>query len=325
MQDGKFNLDQLSATLAARGWESTLTLGNWRAIAACGFHAKALALAVVATELLLRGQPMTLRGLFYQVVSAAWLPSTDKQHYHALMRIMTILREAEVVPFAWIVDGIRSTIKPSSWSGLADFAETVRDAYRMDFWERLPDYVHIFCEKDAMAGTLAPVTREYDVPLSVIRGFSSLSYAHEIAVQWREIEKPIYSYYLGDLDPSGLELERDMREKLARYSRREFSWQRIAVNLEDFDQYTLFPLTPKKDDTRTKRFLAQGYTQCAELDAIPAPDLRARLEQAILLHIPAGEWEALQQHERLERTQWHDTLAAMHDTLAAREEGRYFE
>jgi hypothetical protein len=285
----------------------------------------ALALAVVATEILLDGQPMTLRGLFYQVVSAGWLPSTDKQHYHALMRIMTVLREAEVVPFAWIVDGVRSTLKPSSWSGLADFAETVRDAYRMDFWARLPDYVHIFCEKDAMAGTLAPTTRKYDVPLSIIRGFSSLSYAHEIAEQWRDIEKPIYAYYLGDLDPSGLELERDMREKLERYSQRAFSWQRLAVIKEDFDSYSLFPLTPKKNDTRTARFLAQEYTQCAELDAIPAPDLRERVEQAIRAHVPSAAWERLQQIERLERTQWHDTLAAMHDTLAAREEGRYFE
>lgn len=204
---------------------------------------------------------MTLRGLFYRVVSAGWLPSTDKQYYQTLGRVMTILRETGVVSFRWIVDGVRATVKPSSWSGLADFADTVRDAYRKDFWARLPHYVHLFREKDAMAGTLAPTTREYDVPLSVIRGFSSVSYAHEIAEQWRDIEKPIFAYYLGDLDPSGLELERDMREKLERYSHREFSWQRLAVTPVDFSAFNLFPLEPKEKDAHTKRFLAQGYTQ----------------------------------------------------------------
>jgi hypothetical protein len=307
----KLNLDQTFDTLRARGWSPALTPQSYERIASCGFRTKALALAIVASEILVAGQPMTLRGLFYRVVSGGWFPSTDKQHYQTLMRIMTILREAGAVPFRWIVDGVRSTIKPSSWSGLADFTETVRDAYRKDFWARLSNYVHIFCEKDAMAGTVAPVTREYDVPLSVIRGFSSVSYAHEIAEQWREIRKPIFAFYLGDLDPSGLELERDMREKLARYSQREFSWQRLAVTQPDFSLFNLFPLAPKEKDVRTKRFLEQGYTQCAELDAVPATELRNRIEQAILSHIPAGEWERLQNIERLERDQWQATLEAM--------------
>ena len=162
-----------------------------------------------------------------------------------------------------------------------------------------------------MAGTLAPVTEDYDVPLSVIRGFSSVTYAHEIAAQWREIEKPIFAYYLGDLDPSGLELERDMQEKLERYSHREFSWQRLAVTLADFSAFNLFPLEPKEKDVRTKRFREQGYRQCAELDAIPATELRTRIEQAILRHIPSGEWERLEHIEQLERERWQETLELM--------------
>ena len=89
------------------------------------------------------------------------MPSTDQCHYAALGRIVTRLREAHVLPFQWIVDSIRSTLKPSSWSGLDDFADAVRDAYRRDFWASLPDYVHVIVEKDAMAGVLQPVTREF--------------------------------------------------------------------------------------------------------------------------------------------------------------------
>ena len=88
-------------------------------IAAEGFHTKTLALALVATDILMDEQPITLRGLMYRVVSAGWLPSTDQKYYSQLGRIMTQLREHGLVSFDWIVDGIRMTDKPSSWSGLA--------------------------------------------------------------------------------------------------------------------------------------------------------------------------------------------------------------
>jgi hypothetical protein len=312
----KVDLDQVFDFLSKRGWQSTLTPESYERIASVGFRSKNLALAIVATEVLIDEKPMTLRGLFYRVVSGGWLLSTDKEHYRALGRVMTILREREVVPFRWIVDGIRSTDKLSSWSGLADFAETARDAYRKDFWASLPDYVHVFCEKDAMAGVLAPVTREYDVALSVIRGYSSVSFAHEIAEQWREIDKAIFAYYLGDCDPSGLDLERDIKEKLTRYSRRYFAWERLAVNLSDFSAFNLYPLEPKKKDRRTRWFLSQGYTQCAELDAIPATELRNRVKQAILPHIHTEEWERLQRIEKLERERWRETLEMLKEEAA---------
>jgi hypothetical protein len=142
---------------------------------------------------------------------------------------MTALREDGCVPFSWIVDNVRSTDKPSSWAGLEDFADTVKRAYRKDFWAQLPHYVHVIVEKDALAAVLAPSTREYDVALSPIRGYVSLSFAHQIAETWNKITKPIFAYYLGDYDPSGFDLERDVHAKLTRYCKRSFEWIRLGV------------------------------------------------------------------------------------------------
>lgn len=225
--------------------------------------------------------------------------------------MMTRLREAGIVPFTWIVDNMRSSIKPSSWSGLNDFADTVRSAYRMDFWERLPEYVHVFVEKDAIAGVFAPVTQEYDVALSPIRGYVSLSFAHQIADQWSQIEKPIFAYYAGDFDPSGFDLERDLKAKLTRYCDREFHWERLAVNIDDFEKFDLFPLEPKKSDRRYAKFVATHGDQCAELDALPATELRRRVRDAIEGHIPSGEWERLQELEELEQEQWNTVMATL--------------
>jgi hypothetical protein len=297
----KTDLDSLLEGLRERGWKPTLSIESYQNIIGAGLRSKNLPLAFVATQLALEQNPITLRGLLYRVVSAGWLPSTDREHYTRLGRILTALREADVVPFKWVVDNVRWTEKPSSWSGLEDFADTVRRAYRKDFWESLPEYVHVIVEKDAIAGVLAPVTREYDVALSPIRGYVSLSFAHEIAETWNRITKPIFCYYLGDYDASGFDLERDVREKLTRYCTRPFNWIRLGVNAEDFAPFNLIPLKPKKTDTRYQRFIREHGRDCAELDALPATELRERVEQAILSHIDAEKWERLQEIERVER------------------------
>src|SRR5207244_249571 len=153
------------------------------------------------------------------LVSAGALANTPKE-YKRLGHVMTRLREAGDVPRTWIVDHVRTTLKPSSWSGLAAYGDSIRRFYRKDFWASLDHHVEVFVEKDAVAGTIQPATDEYDVSLRVLRGYSSLSFAGEIADLWARIKKPIFAYYHGDYDPSGFDLERDLIDKLERYSGR---------------------------------------------------------------------------------------------------------
>lgn len=294
-------LDTILNTLRERGFDPTLSEESYRHIIDAGFRSKTLPLAFVTTQLVLDEKPITVRGVMYRVVSGGWLPSTDKKYYKRTNQILTTLRETGIVPFEWIVDNIRSTEKPSSWAGLGDFGETIKQAYRKDFWAQMPEYVHIICEKDAIAGVLAPVTREYDVALSPIRGYVSLSFAHQIAETWNQIDKPIFVYYLGDWDASGFDLERDIQAKLERYCKRPFEWVRLGVNVEDFADFNLIPLEPKKKDSRYKRFVGEHGMRCAELDALPATELRRRVEEAVVSHIDAKKWKRLQEIERLEK------------------------
>jgi hypothetical protein len=303
----KTDLGSITRQLEDRGWELNLSEQSIRNIAGAGFRSKNLLFAIVASQIAMEQHPITLRGLFYQLVSAGWLPSTDKKHYDRTKLVMKTLRESKIVPFSWLVDNLRATDKPSSWSGLEDFAETVRDAYRKDFWGRMPSYVHIICEKDAIAGVLQPITRQYDVRLSPIRGYASISFAAEIADIWNRITKPIFAFYLGDFDPSGFDLERDIREKLTRYCKHPFIWTRLAVNREDFATFDLIPLEAKKKDRRYAKFVAEHGAECAEMDAIPADELRQRVERSILHHVDQTKWERLQRTEQLEK----ETLASI--------------
>ena len=284
----------------ACNFECGLDEASYESIARCRIRHGSYALAFAAAQIALEQQPLTLRGLHYQLVSAGVYANTPED-YQALSRLMVKLRESGVVPFPWLVDNTRQTIKATSWAGIEDACETFAAAYRRDFWASLPEYVCIIVEKDAMAGTLARVTQEYDVPLHVIRGFASLSFKHEIAELWARVQKPIHAYYFGDHDPSGHSVEADLREKLCQYSGRVPAWERVAVTAEQLREMGLLPLPAKTEDTRTTEFRARYGDACAELDAVRADVLRDMLRERILRHIPAGRWEALRRTEALER------------------------
>lgn len=305
-------LDELKAgpftPKADGGWDNPRIVENCELIVKAGLSRKTLPLAAVAVELLADRSPDTVRGVMYAVVSAGWLPDTSAKSYGRIQRILNTLRRRSVIPFGWIVDNIRDTEKPSSWSGLADFSDTVKDAYRRDYWASLPDYVCIIVEKDTVAGRVAPITREYDVPLHPLRGFSSTTFAHSIGARWREIRKPIWAYYIGDHDPSGRDIERNIRERLTEFSGREFSWRRLAVEPEHFEEFGIIPLAPKKKDTRYRRFLERYGPDCAEVEAVPADVLRGMVEDAIRAHIPAGQWERLQKIEQEEKAGWQRAM-----------------
>lgn len=276
------------------------------------FRSKNKALAELAIDVLHNEHPMTLRQLYYRLVSSGALKNRQAE-YVRLGTLMTRVREADNVPRNWIVDHVRATLKPSSWSGLANYADTVRRCYRKDYWASLDHYVAIFVEKDAIAGTIQPVTQEFDVSLHVCRGYASVSFAGEIAADWSRIEKPIFAYYLGDFDPSGFDIERDLREKLERYSGRSvvptdevdedtFCWARLGVVADDFTEHNLIALPVKHKDRRAVGFVARHGERCAEVDALPPSELRRRVKDAIQRHIDDWSWGRLKVIEAAEQS-----------------------
>lgn len=288
-----------------------------------GFTARNQAIADVIMRIATEQHPLTGRAVYYQTVSTG-LVERGAPGVKQVQRILTRLRETCQLKRNWIADNTRSTHKPASWDGLADFADTMRDMYRKDLWAQQDDYICFIIEKDAIAATILPVTREFDVSLHPTRGFVSIGYADEIARQWQMIRKPIYAYYLGDWDPSGLEMEMDLRLKLADYSGKvetapqdvdasSFCLQRIAVLPEHFAKYNLIELSPPKKDRRSSKFVSAHGNRCAEVDAIPAPELRRIVRETIETHVDQFAWQALKRTEEIERVSLIDIANAVGD------------
>src|SRR5262245_15609514 len=159
---------------------------------------------------------MTLRQVFYRLVSTGAVEKTEADYKNAVGRQLLFMRRNGDVPYEWVSDNTRWMRKPRTWSSAETMLrETVR-TYRRSLWDNQDVDVEIRCEKDALAGVILEETHPWDVPLMVSRGFSSESYLYECAEQIKKQEKPAYLYYFGDHDPSGVRIDPAIRRRLER-------------------------------------------------------------------------------------------------------------
>jgi hypothetical protein len=234
-------------------------------------------------EAIMEDAPVTLRGVFYRVEA---IGGVEKNHnaYRLIGRQLLKLRRAESVPYDAITDGSRYVVRPKTYPGLRGMLAEVQRTYRRQLWADQVVEVHVFTEKDAISGVVSPVTEEFDVPLAVVRGYCSESFAYSLAEAVADAEKPVVIYQLGDHDPSGLDAWRDLQAKVRRFApKANVTFERIAVTPAQIEEYRL-PTRPNVKHARDYR----SHTfdgRCVEVDAIPARELRAILRAKIESHI----------------------------------------
>jgi hypothetical protein len=242
-------------------------------------------------------KPMTVRQVFYQATVAGIVEKAESG-YDKVQTDLVLLRKSGALPYDWIADNTRWQRKPRTFRSVQQALDETAAYYRKALWADVPAYVEIWLEKDALAGTLLPVTALYDVPLMVARGYSSLSFLHGAAEVMNDLDVPVYIYHLGDYDPSGVnagaKIEQTLRE-LAPDA--EIHFQRLAVSLEQIQAWDLPTRPTKTTDSRAKGF---GDIS-VELDAIPSHRLRNLVEDAINRHLPEREFEVLMAAEASER------------------------
>jgi hypothetical protein len=249
----------------------------------------------VATE-----TPVTVRGVFYRVVSAGAVEKTEKG-YAAVQRRLLHLRRARVVPYSSITDGTRLRLKPDSWVGADKMLSDVASSYRRALWNDQDAEVIVISEKDAISGVVYPVTAEYDVELCITRGYSSETFTNSIAqtVNYNDsIGKITYVYQLGDHDPSGVDAWRSFGERVRGFvPGASVVFERIAVTPEQIDQLDLPTRPTKGTDSRAAKFVGESV----EVDAIPASTLRYIVRVAIEQHVDRGQLALTRQVEASER------------------------
>ena len=254
--------------------------------------------------------PQTDRSIFYRLVSRGAVPKTDEAYKGTVVRLLSEMRLDGTIPWGWIVDGTRVQRKPDTSSSMAEAMERFQEGYRRDMWRSKPDYVQIWCEKDACVGVLMEETWAFDVPLMSCRGFSSLTFLHDAAEEITRQGKDTYLYYFGDHDPSGRAIDKNVEARLREFApTAEIEFQRVAVTLEQIETLHLPTRPTKTTDSRAKGFKGESV----EMDAIEPKELRRIVRGCISRHLRQEEVDANERTEQLER----ETLAAYSKGFAA--------
>ncbi|MHC4608727.1 MAG: hypothetical protein ACYS7M_00080 [Planctomycetota bacterium] len=255
--------------------------------------------------------PVTIRQIFYRLVSAGAIGKTEAEYKSTVGRLAAVMRREGDLPFDWVADNTRWMRKPTTHSNVGDFLSASAYLYRRSLWDDQDAYVEIWLEKEALAGVLDSVTREWDVPLMVTRGYPSLTYLHSAAEQIHDIQRPAYLYYFGDWDPSGVDISRHVEEQVgdllcemeeSSFDPAEMHFERVAVTAEQIDGLSLPTRPTKKTDSRSRNFEGESV----EVDAIPPPTLREIARKCIERHVDRRALEATKNIEAEERKTLRD-------------------
>lgn len=174
--------------------------------------------------------PMSVRQVFYRLVSEGIIEKTEAEYKNTVCRQLGVMRRNGDLPFDWLADATRWQRKPATHSSLESMLQRSAWTYRQAIWDDQDSYVEIWLEKDALAGVLYEVTGEWDVPLMVTRGYPSISYLYNAAEAMSAEDKPCFVYYFGDHDPSGVDIPRKVEADLREFGPDiDLTFERVAV------------------------------------------------------------------------------------------------
>jgi hypothetical protein len=249
--------------------------------------------------------PMTVRQVFYQLVSRGVIEKTEKEYQQTVIRLMTDMRLTGELRYSWVIDESRRRRITQTYDNVTEAIEATAKFYRRSALREAGEYLEIWCEKDALAGALWDATSEYDVPLMISRGMPSLTFLHGTAVEiYRaaEQEKETYIYQFGDWDPSGVpipqSIERRLNEMCERFDCGAPVIERVALTEQHIAEFNL-PTRPTKRDGNTHARSFEGDS--VELDALPPHVLRGMVRNVIERHITPRSVEVLRAAEASER------------------------
>lgn len=272
---------------------------------------KTINLINAAADILAEIQPATVRAVCYRLFALGIIRDMSKAETNKVSRQLVWAREQGIIPWEWIVDETREAERIPSWADPQAFMETVRRSYRRDHWQHQPCHVEVWSEKGTVRGTLAPVLNDYGVTFRVMHGFASATAVMDVA-QANGHPDRFVALYVGDWDPSGLYMsEEDLPCRLEEYGG-HVELVRIALTREDIGRGDLpsFPADSKRGNTRWCWFRSRYGSRCWELDAMPPPDLRLRVESAIRQHIDHEAWDRCTKVEAAEQASLKRVLGA---------------
>jgi len=239
------------------------------------------------------GFAITLRSLYYMFIGEeCWFPNT-LQSYKRFGDIISKGRLAGLIDWDLIEDRARSTERISHWDHPRNIMESVVEGYKEDLWLGQERRVHVRVEKDTLIGVIGPACRRWRVPMTACRGNTSQSEAYAAGKELRrEIDEGLWPLvlYLGDHDPSGIDMTRDNVDRLSMFAETDVEVRRIALNYDQVEEYKLPGNPAKALDSRAAKYKAQFGDESWEMEALKPRVVDAILEREISAVVDHRLW-----------------------------------
>lgn len=246
------------------------------------------------------GQKLTARQVYYRLVAAAVIPNTPTS-YKNLTSILADARYAGLVDWDIIEDRGREPDSPSEWESVDELVDAAVRQWRSPRWATQNFHVELWVEKQALAGVLGPIARRYHVTLMVNKGYSSASAMKESADRMIAAGKEAIVLYLGDHDPSGNDMVRDVRDRLTEFGVEDLTVRKLALTMEQIEEFDPPPNPAKITDSRAAAYIEEFGDSSWELDALPPAELNNIATAAIVEYIDEERMEATLAIEAAER------------------------
>lgn len=262
-----------------------------------------------------QGYVLTLRQLYYQLVSRDVVPNKQSEY----SKLSTLLKEGRmsgIVDWDAIEDRLRKPSSPASFENPEEILKAAINQYALPRQAGQKIYVEVWVEKDALSGVLKRVTEKYHVPILVNRGYSSASAMFDSYQRFKtahEQGQEVKILYLGDYDPSGMDMIRDIRDRTlefimgdadsAIYDEEDFKFSvtPIALTREQINQYNPPPNPAKRTDPRAKDFIKKHGATSWEVDALRPEVLNQLLNDAILENISESMYKKIVNRENADK------------------------
>jgi len=203
-----------------------------------------------------------------------------------------------------IVDRTRNLRNLPHWKSPQDIVRACARQFNFDLWRDQPRYVEVWIEKDALIGVIEGICQRFDVPHFSCRGYTSQSEmwsaAQRIIQRTDGGDKDSIIFHLGDHDPSGIDMTRDIQDRLALF-KCNAKVKRLALNVDQVARYSPPPNPAKITDSRARHYIRRFGHESWELDALDPKVIAGLIADALDGVMDMVKWAAATERQTAAR------------------------
>ncbi len=246
------------------------------------------------------GFRLTLRQLYYQFVSRNWLANKQSE-YKRLGGVINDARLAGIIDWNAIEDRARNLQTFPWWDDPASIVSVCSNSFQLDLWKNQNHYIECWVEKEALIGVISHACSKWRVNHFACKGYTSQSEMWDGG--WNRLRgkkgqgKDVTIIHLGDHDPSGIDMTRDIEDRMRLFVGGPVEILRIALNMDQVEEYNPPPNPAKMTDSRFDGYVKIFGDESWELDALPPNVVVEMIEGEILNRLDLDLWGRERQEE----------------------------